>query len=268
MHALLFAVWKQQPIQIRDVYGKRLEEVPSLRSQREKWMQSGDGRLYTALLCSTLYEVGLVSLGYTTSDDADPDSFQLTSFGASVLADEGVPTHGGRDDAVVEGEERVLVVQPSFEILLLQEDVALLYQLLQWAEVQHVGPVSTFTLTQRALLRGLAMGISVEAVLGTLRRRGQKALPQNVEYTLREWSKHYKEAKLSEVIVVELSDAHHQQDLYRALEGQRTIEVRALTPTIFAVLQNGTSFGELRKLLVKVGIVVRGQPAKSFRLYR
>lgn len=266
LNALLFAIWKQQPIQIRDFYGRRLEEVPSLQSQREKWMQSGEGRLYMAILSSTLYEAGIVSLGYASNDDAGLESFQLTSFGAFAL-NEGSQTPERREDLAVERDERVLIVQPSFEVLLLQQDVALLYQLLQWAEVNHVGPVSTFTLTQHALLHGLEKGNSIDAMLDTLARRGQKMLPQNVEYTLRDWTKQYREAHLSEVILIELSDERGQQDLYRALDGQR-VEARMLTPTTFAVLLNGTSFVGLRKLLEKTGIVVRGQPAKSVRSYR
>ncbi len=264
--ALLFAMWKQQPIELYDGYASRSAKGPTrLSARREQWMAS-EGQRYLGMLSSTLHEAGLVSLGYApgaVDHNALPEYVQLTPLGAAVLADTppGVRFSPGPWMAT---NERVLIVQPSFEVILLELDVRVLYELLAFAQIKHIGPVSTFRLSQRALLRGLEAGKTVEGILDLFARCGQKELAQNVVYTLKDWTKGYKEVKLSEVFLLELSEERVEQDLYRALEGQR-VEVRKLAPATFIVASHETSLLALRKVLSKAGIVVRGQEAFSTR---
>ena len=264
--ALEFALWKQQPIQLYDGYTSRLaKDSTRLAARREQWM-AGEGQRYLGMLSSTLHEAGLVSLGYASEavdHNAPPDYVQLTPLGAATLAD-APPGASSSAAPWMATTKRVLIVQPSFEVVLLELDMGVLYELLAFAQVKHIGPVSTFQLSQRALLRGLEAGKTVAGILDLLARYGQKDLPQNVVYTLGDWSRDYREVTLSEVFLLELSEARVEQDLSRALEGQR-VEVRKLAPGTFIVASHETSLLALRKVLSKAGIVVRGQQALSTR---
>lgn len=264
LDALLYVIWKEQPIPFSVEtyrYDRQPSQAPSLRTRREQWMQRGEGQLYAGLLASALHEMGLVSLGYPCepgvagTEPHPPGWFHLTTLGPVVLADGPV----GEDAAAglwFAPEERPLVVQPSFELLLLQPAMPVLYQLIHWAEIKRIGPVSTLTLTQRALLRGMATGDSLQQLLALLAQQGRKDLPQNVAYTINDWSRAYKGAILAEVILVDTSSEQTALDLLRLL-AESSIETRQLTSCTLAIIPARATLPTLRRLLEKAGVFVR-----------
>jgi len=272
LDTLLYALWKEQPISLvasTTRYDRQASQPSSVRARREQWMQRGEGQLYVGLMGSALHEMGLVSLGYpceplATGSAAHPaEWFQLTPLGAVALADGPV----GEDTAAglwFTPEERPLVVQPSFELLLLQPAMPVLYQLLHWAEIKRIGPVSTLTLTQKALLRGMAAGYSVQQVITLLAQHARAGLAQNVTYTINDWSRAYKGATLAEIILVDTSSEQVALDLSRLLAENR-IEVRTLTPSTLAIFPTGTSLLTLRRLLEKAGVFVREDARNAAR---
>lgn len=262
--ALLHAIWKTMPLFLYDSYRRKWSHETSLRSRREQWMKQ-EGMACLGLLTSTLSEMGIITFSTTQTDQrgesAVPELFCLTAFGATLLT----PLPSGRDAVPAQEPDRVLVVQPSFEVILLQWDAPLLYQLLVFSEIKHLGPVATFMLTQRALLQGLEAGNTVEGILSLLARHHQKPeIPQNVAYTLRDWAKNYTEARLAEVMLIELSTERAEQTLSHVFEG-RAATLRKIAPCSFLVSPNGMSFSEVRRLLEKAGVFVRGEPTLSER---
>jgi hypothetical protein len=245
VEALWFALWNHAPLS--------LSPSVSLRQSREHWRQKGEGHRYTALLW-TLYEAGVVSLGYQHADHPDaPAYFQLTALGALALSTADLATEEHQRT------EHRLIVQPSFEVLCMQFDPTIIYQLLQFAQIKRIGPVSTFVLTQAALLRGLAAGNRLEEILTLLPTWTKADLPQNVAYSLRDWARNYKEAKLSQMFVIELTLAHQKAELYSAL-ADLGVQVRKLAEGVFAVASANTTLFTLRKRLEKGGLVVRTEP--------
>lgn len=264
LDAFLYLLWKEQPIpfsQVSSRYDRQPSQPPSLRTLREQWMQRGEGQLYTGLLASALAEMGLVSLGYAGNpevSEATPrpaEWFQLTSLGAIVLSD-GQMKKESTTGLWFVPEERPLIVQPSFELLLLHPAMPVLYQLLRWAEIKRIGPVSTLTLTQKALLRGMAAGYSVQQVTNYLAQQSRTDLAQNVVYTINDWSRAYKGATLAEVVLVDASSEQVALDLVHLL-AENHIEVRSLTSCILAIFPTGGSLFTLRRLLEKAGVFVR-----------
>lgn len=273
LDALLYAIWKEQPIPFSAAtsrYDRQPSQPSSLRTHRERWMQRGEGQIYTGLLASALSEMGLVSLGYPCDPGAIGASpqpaewFQLTPLGAVALSDDPADEEASRG-LWFTPEERPLIVQPSFELLLLQPTMPVLYQLIHWAEIKRVGPVSVLTLTQKALLRGMAAGYSVQHVLASLDQMVRKELPQNVSYTLlNDWSRAFKGATLAEVILADTSSEQVALDLLRLLAESR-IEARTLAPCTLAIFPAGTSLLTLRRLLEKAGVFVREDPRNAAR---
>ncbi len=260
IEALLFSLWKQAPLYLYDPYRRQPERL-TLRERHARWMQH-DGAFYVACLFSTLYEAGVVALSYDCPDpavDDPPDLFLLTPLGAEAIAD----APSSPSTSVLppsSAQDTRLIVQPSFEVLLFQFDPSSVFRLVEFAQIKRIGPVSTFALTQAALLRGLEAGNQVEQILAWLSECTHKELPQNIVYTLRDWSRGYREARLEEVILVELSPAQGEDALYRVL-ADLSIEPRKLAPGMFVVAPGYNSFVELRRRLEKEGIVVRGEPA-------
>lgn len=195
--ALLYAIWRQQPVILYEgPYAQRTAaRRTSLRGKREQWMQ-GEGLLYTALLFSTLHEAGVVTLAYTRPQgeggegQSPPELFQVTTHGAAALSAAGADDTYEQEYAA---DQYALIVQPNCDVMLREThrwDV--LYQLLRFAQIVHIGPAATFKLTQAALLRGLEAGLSVDDALAFLNQHCRHGVPQNVEYAIkRDWPKGY-----------------------------------------------------------------------------
>ncbi len=150
---------------------------------------------------------------------------------------------------------RSLVVQPNFELLLLQPDLPTLYSLLPFAQVNQVGIVSSLTLTRPSLLRGLEADMHVEQILRVLEEHSQKEIPQNVEYTLRDWARLYKDVKIAQVVLLEVSSEALADEICASSKLQ-AFGLRRLGPCAIAA-RGEVSVQELRRTLDKEGIVVR-----------
>ena len=223
-----------------------------------------DGEIVVGLLTSTLFELGIVALGYNhgqpqgaylqvdqeSNRPLNPDAFMLTDLATAILPTSVEPP-AGEDPSL---PRRTLIVQPNFELLLLQPDLPTLYSLLPIAQVNQVGKVSRLTLTRNSLLRGLETSKNVERVLSTLEEHSQKEIPQNVAYTLRDWGRLYKEASISQVLLLEVENETLANEIF-SLPKLKSLSLRRLGPCAIAA-ENGVTFSELRRTLEKEGIVV------------
>lgn len=215
---------------------------------REHWEHT-DGEVLAGMISSTLYELGLIALGYdreavpAPGEQENPQSFQLTAFGHEVLTSES--------SASEQPSSRALVVQPNFEVLLMEPHVPALYWLLRFSTLVQVGRVSRFTLTSEALRRGLQYGGTVEEVLDFLGHHSQKALPQNVIYTLRDWARPDEEQTLRAMTLFAVSDEALAGELVTAPKLQ-AFRLRRVGPREIAVPPEA-SLRELRRALDRLG---------------
>ncbi len=258
--SLLQTIWDKDPFALRPMEqrGNPLKH-PKTSAMHAKWNGS-DGEVYIGSLSSTLYELGIVSLGYQQpglpeeDTPVNPDAFMLTGLGATVLSSHAEPGVAIPHHLKPNGN-RTLVVQPNFELLLLQPDMPTLYSVLPFAQVEQVGVVSRLKLTRNSLLRGAGAGLSIERILQVLEERSQKEIPQNVAYMLRDWVKNYKDTRISQVILLEVLN-ENQADEMCASSKLQTFGLRRLGPCALAV-SNKVNLSELRRTLEKEGIVVR-----------
>lgn len=213
-----------------------------------------DGEYILGILASSLHELGMVALGYTQAEAADgekrinPDLFMLTDLGASLLKKPGAAS-----SSVENG--RGLVVQPNFELLLLLPDSPTLYGLLPFAQMHQVGVVSRLTLTRNSVLRGMAIGKKLEQIVQILEQHSQKELPQNVVYTLRDWTKNYKESTISQTTLIEVESETLATEICQSTKLQK-FKLRKLGPNAITAV-DATNLQELRRALEKEGYVVR-----------
>jgi len=181
----------------------------------------------------------------------NPDAFMLTDLATAVLLTEAKPTN----QATIPSDGRTLIVQPTFELLLLQPDLPTVYSLLPFAQVDQVGVVSRLTLTRNSVLRGLEAGKNVEQILQILEQRSQKELPQNVVYTLRDWTKLYKEITVSQVLLIDVPGEALANEICSSSKF-KSFGLRRLAPCVIAV-SSDAGITELRRAFEKEGIVVR-----------
>ena len=255
---LLYAIFRHGSLGLPyvDVYSRQSGHPTAALSQREMWMQREAGA-YRGPLVSFLSELGIVSMASSPlPPEEGPEFFCVTAFGAVVLG--SAPAEP--EASVLDGGRARLVLQPNYEMLLMEFDPKLVYQLLAMAEVVRIGTVSTFRLTKAALLKGLAAGVRLDDILMLLTTHSaQQVLPQNVVYTIKDWAKAYREIHLREVFLLEASESETVEGLRHVL-GNLAVEVRYIGPGNFLVLTKAAIFGDLRKCLRQAGIVVRGEP--------
>jgi hypothetical protein len=219
---------------------------------RTHWDKT-DGEVIVGMFRSTLRELGIVQLGYdreqvpAPSEDVNPDAFCLTALGAEVLASEL--------SASEQPSPRPLVVQPNFQVLLLEPHMQALYWLVRYAEVEQVGRVSRFTLTREALQRGLATHGGDPGVVEYLASHSQKTMPQNVEYTLRDWVRQSTAAPPKRVTLLEVGDEALASELVTSPR-LRAFQLRRVGPRAVAVPPEA-SHHDLRRALERLGYASR-----------
>lgn len=258
--SLLQTIWDKDPFELRPVqYNMRPADRRKSSAMHARW-NGCEGEVYIGLLSSTLYELGIVALGYKdrslaeTDQFANPDAFMLSDLGASALSTGG--TSPAKTTASPQSNgSRSLVLQPNFELLLLRPDMPDLYSLLPFAQVNQVDMVSRLTLTRASVLRGMEAGKDIEQILHTLEERSQKEIPQNVAYTLHDWVKLYKDVRISQVLLLEVSSETVADELCSSAKLQ-AFNLHKLTPRVLYV-SSDINLQELRRLLEKEGIMVR-----------
>jgi Helicase conserved C-terminal domain len=296
--SLLDKLWDKDPFELRPVrYNIRPADKQKTAAYRARW-NNCEGEVYLGLIGSTLFEMGIVSLGYQHSNLSEahhhmnPDSFMLTDLGARILFKfvaqmmeeqkasgttkksastktkmvvaelaplSEMPTSAGSVNSAngADGADghRSLVLQPNFELLLLEPDMPTLYSLLPFAQVNQVEMVSRLTLTRNSVLRGLQAGKTVDQIMETLALHSQKEVPQNVAYTLRDWVKLYKDVKVTQVFLLEVSNDSVADELC-ASPKLAAFNLRKIAPCLL-VAASDVNLQELRRVLDKEGIAVR-----------
>jgi len=267
--SILKDLFKQHPSIMRSSYGYLTKKQRDEFSKNPKqWMQT-EGEIFIGMIGGVLFEMGIVDLGFEptgqTSDGKariNPTAMRLNEFGKQVIkalpSDEKevrkVAEQLLKEIAAAAAEpERKFIIQPNFELLLLEPDMPALYSVLPFAQVKQVGHSSTLQLTQNSLLRGMRSGLSIDAIIQILQTRCKNELPQNVTYSLRDWAKQYREAVISQVYLIEVPEV-----LTESLVAHEKLQkqgVRQVAPGVLAVAAD-SDLNALKNLLEKEKIVV------------
>jgi hypothetical protein len=258
IRSLLDYLWQQHPFAIRPKSVQKYNLTYG-ETRQQNWIDH-EGEIYTGMLSSTLYELGLISIGYTKEGDQDqpcnPDAFQITAFGAKIfsLLQKPATTY-----VPPENTRRTLIVQPNFELLLLEPDFPTLYKVLPFTQVQQIDVASRLTLTRASVQRAIDRGIKINDILATLEESSQKELPQNVVYTLKDWVRDYKEVLISQVYLLEVDNEEIADAICHASKLNKQFsdeELRKIAPCIIAV-DSSINLLSLKRLLEKEGLAVR-----------
>jgi len=257
LRSLLYLLWKQHPrgfLQERTYFSGRSGPLSFSEWERK------EGSRFTGMLCTTLYELGLVSLSFPSnplnSSSHRPLAFSLTEMGMAAITKEPFTEESGKNG------KGSLVIQPTFDVLVLSPDTPTLYSLLPFCCVKHVGMASTLSLTKESVLRGRSAGISLDTMLSLLRKKSQhQEVPQNVAYTLNEWAAAFCEPTpppsvfLEHVFLLRVGEERVAEALCQSSRLQ-ALGVQRVGPSVLAIDLERASFQEIRKALKKEGAVV------------
>ena len=258
VESLLDMIWERHPFAVRETVYMRKSDQRKTGAQHIRW-RNADGELYIGLLNSSLFEMGIVQLGYQqpelpdTDHPRNPDAFMITPLGAAALA-LPIPEDAAQEEIIPNGS-RVLVLQPNFEILLLHFDPPTLYSLLPFAQVQQVDMVSRLALNRNSVLRGMEAGLDIDAMNAILEQHSQKEIPQNVAYTLHDWVRLYKDARISQVFMLEVSGENVADELI-ASSKFKAYRLRKLAPRVL-IAPGDINIQDLRRAIEKEGIIAR-----------
>ncbi len=188
-----------------------------------------EGAYIATVVAEPLHWLGLVELG----DGADGAlaSFRLTPLGRHVLLDEPYE----EEDTSHAGPH--LVVQPSFEVIVLDAaaNLGLVAQLDDFAERTSLDRAATYRLTREAAVRGFDRGHSVEWMVGLLESASAAPLPQNVRFSLEEWSRLYERVHVRRRATLLVADSPSQLDAWLADPEMARLVGERLSPTTVLV---------------------------------
>jgi hypothetical protein len=87
--------------------------------------------------------------------------------------------------------------------------------------------VSLFRLTRAGMAAGLAAGLTAEAMIDTLARAARHELPQNVAYSIRDWARGARRARLERALILAF-DGDAARDEALALPALRALAAEPL----------------------------------------
>ncbi|HEX8727868.1 MAG TPA: hypothetical protein VF739_04555, partial [Ktedonobacterales bacterium] len=105
---------------------------------RAHW-DTTDGEIITGMFRSTLFELGFVALGYnrdappTAHENYNPDAFMLTDLGYEAMHSEL--------SASQQPSPRSLIIQPNFQVFLMEPHMPALFWLARHASMEQIGRV-------------------------------------------------------------------------------------------------------------------------------
>lgn len=155
----------------------------------------------------------------------------------------------------------LLLVNPDFEVILFPEEghLELLRQLSAFAQRAKSEVTIHLRITQGSIQRAILRGLGAEEIIGTLRAHGRAPLPQNVEYSIRNWAEGVHPATLNTLHVLEV-DSAEALDAALGIPAFASQVLRRLSPT--AVVLSSPQLGpvaddELRRLGIHVAVAPR-----------
>jgi hypothetical protein len=180
-------------------------------------MQSGTGRdpfvdlqrlawNLVSWVRTRLFLLGLVDLGYDSS--GHPVAMRLTPTGARLFG--AVSGQEGGDEMVGN-----LIVTPDFEVVLFAsgDDGELVHDLDRFCHRVTSGDVMHFRIDAKGVGRALHEGASLARIIEILERNSRTPVPQNVLYSIRNWSLSAGLSFLSRDRVLEISDLETRRRL-------------------------------------------------------
>ncbi|MBM4031912.1 MAG: hypothetical protein FJ291_09020 [Planctomycetes bacterium] len=162
----------------------------------------------------------------------------------AILGDAAFPSPAGR----------LILVNPDFEVILFPDEghAVLLHALAAFCDRGKREVTLHLRITRDSVQRAVLRGLSPDDVLATLRANSRAPVPQNIEYSIRDWAGGVHPAAIRTLHVLELPSAE-AMDAALCLPELAPLIVRRLSPT--AAVLNAAALGpDAESALRQLGI--------------
>ncbi len=209
-----FIIWDQEELVKR--YGLR-----ALQGFRKQWFEI-EGRIIADMLRTMLNWLGAVEIGKDKQKRFV--AFRITDEGRSLLD----PDHPWQEHPGA--QPRPLLVQPNFEVLVLNPDSRVLWTLLRLSNLVRHDRVSAYVINKESILRAVEAGLSPENITKFLHDNTGKDLPQNVAQSVSDWARLIKYTSIRRVTLIEVQDPSLLDEMASSRKTKKYI-ARRLSPT-------------------------------------
>ena len=217
--------------------GKRFRSEDS----EDSFWYNLEGSLIRNYIYDPLYWLGCVRLG--RSESGRITRFAIVRDLREILS----PTKGGKKAK----PKRKFVLEPTFEITADREfDRGAMLTMERFANRIQTDVVFKYRITKHSIARGLERGIDSHQMLAFLKRHSESGMPQNVEYSIKEWSARYGNIRLRDAIILQTTDEFLLSELLASKKVSQSIECRAGEKT---ALIDPEQLNKLFKTLKKEG---------------
>ncbi len=203
--------------------------VPALATELSRW------------ILNRLFVLGLVDVALVGDE---PVALRLTELGLKGLGVEVEETQGNG--------LAPLVVNPDFEVLVFPEGdvLEIVHTLDRFAVRTKSEEVSHYRILKDGVERAVVKGMGVEDILAFLVAESRTPIPQNVEYSIRDWGEKIRFGTQQEVVLLTV-DTEDVLDRILAIDRVREVMVERISPTAAALsepIENWRTLEELRSL--------------------
>lgn len=177
---------------------------------------------------------------------------RLTPIGAAALG-----VQWPQDDT---SDERLLIVNPDFECIVFRHGPAwrIAAHLSAFARRSKTDQTYHFKITREEVQTAILCGEKADDIVAFLKDHSRTPVPQNVEYSIRDWASGVKLAKASQQIVLDVRDKE-TLDIITADAALGGLVVRRVSPTT-AIVDERFTARKATERLRELGIFVRLQP--------
>ncbi len=203
--------------------------VPGLATELSGW------------ILNRLFVLGLVDVALVGDE---PVALRLTELGLKGL---GVEVEESQGNGLAP-----LVVNPDFEVLVFPEGdvLEIVHTLDRFAVRTKSEEVSHYRILKDGVERAVVKGMGVDDILGFLIAESRTPIPQNVEYSIRDWGEKIRFGTQQEVVLLTV-DSEDVLDRILAIDRIREVMVERISPTAAALsepIENWRTLEELRSL--------------------
>jgi len=182
-------------------------------------------------------------------ESGTPLDLRLTEIGAAALR-RPLPPHTPE-------EERILIVNPDFEVIVFRHgpEWYATAMLAKFARHQKSDQTHHFRVTARDVQSAVLLGMKADDMLGFLAAHSRTPIPQNVEYSIRDWASKVQVAHAFNGIVMEVRQPH-TLDILMEDALTKSYFLRRMSPTL-AVMSSRITSKKIIARLRENGIFLR-----------
>ena len=195
-------------------------------------------------LLSILHEIGVLDLGRFDGKDW---GWRVSPLGRALLSGQPPPAEGR--------EPCDIHVLPDFTVLVpFQIEADERWQLESFADLENADAIFTYRISRQSIYHALKEGVEVDSILAFMHQHGERDLPQNVAYSIREWASSFGRIHFADVLLLRCDSEELAAEVSASADIRHYIEGQ-ITPRDLLVSRAG--YEEIVKYLERMGHLPR-----------